>query len=357
MQSDGNVVLYGSSGALWSTGTWGTQANQLTLQNDGDLVLSSPAGTLWSTMYGPAGALRAGTVLSRNTLLLSPNGQYKGVVQSDGNFVVYGPNGAVWSTRTFGTTGNELIVQSDGNVVLYGSSGAVWSTGTWGTQANSLALQNDGSLVLSGNSGMWWSSGSGTSFVSKLVQRAASEDQNYAAVAETPPGSNCNPFTAFWGAGDPTGCAPGTSAEGWCSDFAAWVWYGVGVNTTGITGWSYTFVNWGQANNTWKPGATNDPQPGDAVVFGTTAGDGYGAHVGIVTGVDGNQIDTINGNWADAVMDAGYFDPSTTTVDGYPVIGYISPTNLSTGAPVTQARTVHAATVTQQQINSQDGGK
>jgi CHAP domain len=364
LQPDGNLVLYGSSGALWSSDTWQTGAAELAMQNDGNLVLYSIQGPLWSSMGGMHDALGAGR-LPQNYPLISPDGQYRAILQSDGNFVVYGPGGAIWSTATWGTSGGELVMQPDGNLVLYGSSGALWSNGTWGTRANLLVLQNDGNLVLYGNTGTWWSSEFGISFVSSLVMRAASQDQYYARVIESPPNSGCNPYTAFFGRGDPSGCAPGTSAEAWCSDFAEWVWFGVGVNTTGITGWSYTFVNWGQAHNTWKPGATNNPQPGDAVVWGTTAGAGYGAHVAIVSGVNGGQIDTINGNSddasgnVDAVSDSGYFDAATSTIDGYPIVGYISPTNLGTGGLVFGPLMVPVPVphVTQPQINSQDGGR
>jgi hypothetical protein len=51
-QSDSNVVLYGPSGAVWSTGTWGTSANLLVLQTDGNLVLYGPSGAVWSSLYG-----------------------------------------------------------------------------------------------------------------------------------------------------------------------------------------------------------------------------------------------------------------------------------------------------------------
>ena len=203
--------------------------------------------------------------------MISPDGEYRAILQSDGNFVVWGPSSAIWSTRTFGTSGSALAMQTDGNVVVWGSNGALWSSGTWLTEGSELTMQDDGNLVLYGNSGTWWSSDYGLTFVSNLVTRAASQDQHGAAVIETPPNSGCNPYTAFFGRGNPSGCAPGTSSEAWCSDFAQWVWFGVGINTTGITGWSYTFVNWGVAHNTWLPGATDNPLPGDAVVWGTTA--------------------------------------------------------------------------------------
>ncbi|MDF2258548.1 hypothetical protein P2L57_23330 [Streptomyces ferralitis] len=56
MQSDGNLVVYGSSGgALWATGTWGHSGAYAIMQNDGNLVVyksgggPSTGGSLWAT--------------------------------------------------------------------------------------------------------------------------------------------------------------------------------------------------------------------------------------------------------------------------------------------------------------------
>jgi hypothetical protein len=85
MQSDGNLVLYQGSTALWASGTVGSGADEA-------------------------------------------------ILQGDGNFVVYTSAGSpVWASNTAGDTGDYLDVQNDGNVVIYSSSGsALWSTGTAG---------------------------------------------------------------------------------------------------------------------------------------------------------------------------------------------------------------------------------
>lgn len=202
--------------------------------------------------------------------------------------------------------------------------------------------------------------------VNAIVSIAESQDQNHAGVIEDPPGSNCNIYTAYWGRGSATGCAPGTSAEEWCSDFAEWVWAQAGVDTTGIDGWAYSFVEWGQSHaGAWQPGDTNDPQPGDAVVWGDLS-TGYGSHVGIVVGVSGGWIDVVSGNAGppidaagdvDAVWDSGYFDPSTSTSNGYPIIGYVAPVGYSAAQPA--AESAHALSPSQlaKLIAAQDGGK
>lgn len=78
MQSDGNFVEYGPSGALWATGTSGTGSDHV-------------------------------------------------VMQSDGNLVVYSPSSAHWGSGTDGYgAGVSLAVQDDANVVLYRNGSAVW---------------------------------------------------------------------------------------------------------------------------------------------------------------------------------------------------------------------------------------
>ncbi len=79
VQNDGNVVLYGPSGALWSTRTDGQSISLLAMQGDGNLVLYSLLGQ------------------------------------------------ALWSSHTEGNPGAKLAVQDDGNLVIYSSSGkALW---------------------------------------------------------------------------------------------------------------------------------------------------------------------------------------------------------------------------------------
>jgi len=201
--------------------------------------------------------------------------------------------------------------------------------------------------------------------VQSIVNTAESQDQYNAAVTENPPASNCNLYSAYFGRGLSVGCAPGTSSEEWCSDFAQWVWVMAGVDTTGINGWAYTFVDWAQARTgAWKPGPSTNPQPGDAVVWGDTS-TGYASHVGIVVAVDGGMIDVVAGNAGpsidaagnvDKVWDSGFFDPTTSMVAGYPIIGYASPVGWTGYSPAAQSHALAGNTLASL-INSQDGGK
>jgi hypothetical protein len=172
-----------------------------------------------------------------------------------------------------------------------------------------------------------------TALRQRIVELVEWLDQYQVGYQEDPLDTNCNVFTYFWGRGSVSGCAPGTSSEEWCSDFAQWAWALAGVNTSGITGWSFTFVDWAEGvPGAWKPGSTNDPQPGDAVVWGDWASQ-YGQHVGIVVGSAEGLIDVVSGNSGpvDAlgnvvrVWESGWFDPATSTADGYPILGYAAP--------------------------------
>ncbi len=77
VQNDGNVVLYGPSGALWATNTAGQSISALAMQGDGNLVLYSLLGQ------------------------------------------------ALWASNTAGNPGARLAVQDDGNLVIYSISGKV----------------------------------------------------------------------------------------------------------------------------------------------------------------------------------------------------------------------------------------
>ena len=190
LQGDGNLVLYDSFRAIWSSGTAGSKATRLTLQNDGNLVLYTASGkVVWHTetagsdasslklqtdgnlvLYNPSNAARwnsnthhAPDNLSTVTRIMPSGGQmYIGqrletakrdrylLFQSDGNLVLYTNTGtALWNSRTSGKGGFVLQMQPDGNLVLYAKSGkAVWYTKTANRGISRLELQQDSNLVL-----------------------------------------------------------------------------------------------------------------------------------------------------------------------------------------------------------------
>jgi hypothetical protein len=83
MQTDGNLVFYGPSGAIWSSGTYSTSAQVA-------------------------------------------------VMQADGNFVVYDVNGtALWNSGTYGHPGASLIFNDSGGMFVVAADGStlLWSGG------------------------------------------------------------------------------------------------------------------------------------------------------------------------------------------------------------------------------------
>ncbi|HET9730529.1 MAG TPA: beta-galactosidase [Acidimicrobiia bacterium] len=81
----------------------------LVLQTDGNLVLYGPSGAMWSTVtYG----------------LTATEVAFDG-----GNLVLYGPNGWLWSSNTAFAV--NLVMQDDGVLAMYSTSEPVWARGTY----------------------------------------------------------------------------------------------------------------------------------------------------------------------------------------------------------------------------------
>lgn len=73
---------------------------RVVLQNNGNLVLYGPTGELWSSRTN-------GQSVSRCTM------------QDDGNLVIYGCEGALWASDTSGNPGAYLDMHNSGNLVIY----------------------------------------------------------------------------------------------------------------------------------------------------------------------------------------------------------------------------------------------
>lgn len=191
MQSDGNAVVYGSSGPVWSTGTavpdsvltvqadgnavllapgprpvWSTGTSTggatLVMQDDGNLVLYSPWEATWSSRTGrlpqvPSDRLAAGEQLGRVHPISSPSGAFSAfLLPGNGEFVVSGPHSIIWRSGVAG--GDALVMQRDGNLVVYGNGRALWSSRTAGGQAGTVVMQDDGNLVVYRAGRAVWSS-------------------------------------------------------------------------------------------------------------------------------------------------------------------------------------------------------
>ena len=161
MQGDGNFVLYGKhSNPLWSSGSNGHGGASLALQNDGNAVVYAPGGkAVWASNTvvpgappAPAGCtvIHPGQGLTAGESFSSCNGQYLLAMQTDGNLVLYhNGKGAIWSTGTNGKGGFNAIMQGDGNFVVYDvKNSAIWNSKTNGHGGAFLAAQDDGNLVV-----------------------------------------------------------------------------------------------------------------------------------------------------------------------------------------------------------------
>lgn len=149
VQPDANLVVYSAAGgAVWANGAYDAlllseetlrpgqyleasdRHHTLVMQGDGNLVLYGDKGALWSS----------------NTVG-HPNA--RAVMQGDGNLVVYGPDGqALWSTGTQGHDGARVAVQPDGNLVIYSSANSpLWATGTTGGGAETMGTAAEKAAV------------------------------------------------------------------------------------------------------------------------------------------------------------------------------------------------------------------
>lgn len=202
-QSDGNLVIYGPSGALWASHKYSATPYRIAMNPNGDLVAYRKDGTsYWSSgspgnngatlrlkdgdlaILAPNGGVRwntgtyqapssgssggSGSSSSNGAKGLQGgqqikpgerlrNGPYSLVLQGDGNLVLYGPSGALWANYKFTSQPSKLVMQGDGNLVLYGANGAYWSTKTNGNGNSTLNLQPDGNLVIytAGGKAVW----------------------------------------------------------------------------------------------------------------------------------------------------------------------------------------------------------
>lgn len=191
MQGDGNLVLYGPKGALWSTKTTGSKA-RLTLQTDGNAVVRNGAGAAtWNSrtagtavkrllvqddgdvsLLDASGAVRwntntavvvkpvsvgasvkAGTALTPSAYLTSASGVVSARFTDSGSFVITTKDRVLWTAPGGAQPGKRFLFQTDGNIVLYGLTQALWTSSTRNATPSSLTMQDDGNLVARSTTG------------------------------------------------------------------------------------------------------------------------------------------------------------------------------------------------------------
>lgn len=169
-----------------------------------------------------------------------------------------------------------------------------------------------------------------SSLGSKIVSIAESQ----IGYQDTPMGSYCNPYSAYWNAGK--SCSKGSdSSEEWCSDFAAWVWHRAdvpftyGYDSGDVNAGAVSFYQWGVANRTWHAaGSGYTPQPGDVVIYGlNTPTDTTADHVAIVTGGTAKYPSVVDGDWWNTNNNGNVVAATeqTTATGTDRISGYVSP--------------------------------
>jgi len=124
----------------------------------------------------------------------------------------------------------------------------------------------------------------------------------------------------------------------WCAIFVTWVMYTSGVAKTIVPYYASCDVgmNWFKKKNQFKKarsyGGNYTPKAGDIVFFSGVYNQNDSTHTGIVTGVSGNTLHTIEGNTSDAVHERNY-DLSNKYIIGYGVPEYGVTAEPTTTAP------------------------
>jgi hypothetical protein len=167
MQGDGNFVIYDThSHAVFNTRTAGHDGASFSIQDDGNLVVyaGGGGGALWNSDTGgiptkptACGVIAAGHGLAVGETIESCDNAHRLVMQGDGNLVLYHGKSALWASKTVGSGARMLAMQGDGNLVAYGAEGTVaWQSHTSGHPGAHLAVQTDGNLVLyAGSTAIW----------------------------------------------------------------------------------------------------------------------------------------------------------------------------------------------------------
>lgn len=116
------------------------------------------------------------------------------------------------------------------------------------------------------------------------VERVLEVARHQIGTAESPPGSNCQPY----------GEAYGWNGVAWCMQFCWWVLTEAGCGDL-IPKSASTVVtrDWYRKRNQWH---TQDPRPGDLVFFKFSGNSNPVNHVGLVEVVERGSLITIEGN-------------------------------------------------------------
>lgn len=292
MSSVGQFYAYGTARPQKNPVGFSGRMTDLALTADGNgLVAMSSAGQLYA--YGTATPQLNPTGFSGEMLGIDLTADGRGLlaVSSAGQFYAYGTAHA-WHNPT-GFTGRIIDVDmtADGRGAM-----AVSSIGQ---------AYHYGSVVPRGNA----DPGTPNAPLGARIASLAMQ-QTFTEVG----GNNCNPYSHFVGSGH-TRCPAGQRSQAWCADFAKTIWIRSGARVSGLTPAASSFTRVAG----YRPGATNNPRVGDAIVWGG------GGHVGIVVEVSSpTRIRVTAGNVSNRVV-TEWLDPRTKRYNGGGVVGYTTP--------------------------------
>lgn len=125
------------------------------------------------------------------------------------------------------------------------------------------------------------------------VQEVLNKASNEIGVKESPPNSNSVKYNnVFYGRAVHDHDVSPTVTYPWCCSFVWWVLSSCGIKVP-KTASCMTLGQWFKDQGRWY---TSDPKPGDVVFFHFKTNNRWTNHVGIVTGIRGKEIETIEGN-------------------------------------------------------------
>lgn len=113
----------------------------------------------------------------------------------------------------------------------------------------------------------------------------------------------------------------------WCAIFVTWVHYTANVAKDIVPYFASCDIgmNWFKNKRQWKDGKGYGgiyvPKAGDIIFFSSGHNQNDSTHVGIVTGVSGNTVHTIEGNTSDAVHERSYVQDNRYIL-GYGIPAY-----------------------------------